>query len=305
MSAAAKAPASIIILGHTGFIGEALHTYLRQNTTGEIYGYSSSSIDLECPDSLSTLDNIIGEQTTLILAAAITRDREDTLDSFYTNITMTTNVARFLLTHRINRCIYLSSVAVYGEVNSDLRINENTPIKPASFYAIAKYTGELILRNVANSAGFPLLVLRLCQVYGPGDTHLTYGPSGFTRSIVQNRTLRLYGNGEELRDHLYIDDLVRLVHHFICGNFSGIYNLATGRSYSFQEIVECLQKVAPYGFSVSHAPRTQPFAHQRFDITKLSQAMPDFRFTELTEGLRETYNSFAVATETAQQEGNH
>lgn len=300
MSAATKVPTRVIILGHTGFIGKALHTYLGKNTTSEIYGYSSSSINLIYRDSLNVLGNIIDEQTALVLTAAITRDRADTLDAFYSNITMVTNVARFLKSHRINKCIYLSSGSVYGNALDDLNINENTPVSPDSFYAIAKYTGERILQNVAGSAGFPLLILRPCQVYGPGDTHTTYGPGDFIHSILQNRTLRLYSNGEELRDHLYIGDLVRLIHHFIFGNFSGIYNLATGQSHSFQELVECLRKVIPYNFSVSHSPRIQPLVNHKFDTTKLSQAMPNFRFTELEKGLRETYNSFAAAIKLTQ-----
>jgi len=294
MSAATKVATKIIILGHTGFIGKALHAYLRQNTTSEIYGYSSSSINLLYPDSLNTLDNIIDEQTTLILTAAITRDRGDTLDNFYTNITMVTNVARFLKSRRIKKCIYLNSVAVYGDAADNLSINENTPINPTCFYGVANYAGECILRHVADSAGFPLLSLRLCQVYGRGNTHLTYGPDDFIHSILQNRTVRLYSNGEELRDHLYIGDLVRLIHHFTFGNFSGIYNLATGQSYSFQEVVEYLRKVVPYDFSISHVPRTRPLVNQRFDITKLLLSLPDFRFTEFEKGLEETYNNYAT-----------
>ncbi len=289
-----KAPNKVIILGHTGFIGKALHTYLHQNTTSEIYGYSSLSINLMHPDSLNTLGNIIDEHTTLILTAAITRDKGDTLDAFHSNITMVTNVARFLQGHQINKCIYFSSVNVYGDVADNLSINENTPINPTSLYGIAKYTGERILQKVANSVGFPLLILRPCRVYGPGDTHLLYGPGDFIHSVLQNKTLRLYGDGKELRDQLYIGDLVRLIHHFTFGNFSGIYNLVTGQSYSYQEIVECLRKVIPYDFSVSHVPRTRPLVNQRFDIIKLSQAVPDFHFTELEQGLRETYNSFAT-----------
>lgn len=300
MSATTKVPTRVIILGHTGFIGKALHTYLRQNTTSEIYGYSSSSINLIYPDSLSTLDNIIDEQTALILTAAITRDRADNLDAFYSNITMVTNAARFLKSRRINKCIYLSSISVYGDVADNLSINENTRINPTSFYGIAKYAGECILQKVANSVGFQLLILRPCRVYGPGDTHLLYGPSEFIHSILQNRTLRLHGDGKELRDQLYIGDLVRLVHHFTFGNFSGTYNLVTGQSYSYYEIAECLRKVIPYDFSVSYVPRTRPLVNQKFDITKLSQAMSDFHFTELEEGLLETYDSSATAIKTAQ-----
>ena len=300
MSADIKVPTRVIILGHTGFIGKALYTYLGKNTTSEIYGFSSSEVDLGRPDSLNPLDSIVDEQTALILMAAITRDRLDTLDAFYTNITMATNVARFLQGRQINKCIYISSVSVYGDIIDNLSISENTPINPTSFYGIAKYAGECILQKVAGSVGFPLVILRLCRVYGPGDTHLLYGPGDFIHSILQNRTLHLYGDGKELRDQLYIRDLVRLIHHFIFGNFSGIYNLATGQSYSFREIVECLRKVVPYDFSVSHLPRTRPLVNQRFDTTKLSQSKSVFHFTEFEEGLRETYNSSAEAIKPAQ-----
>ena len=77
-----KTPNKVVILSNTGFIGKVIYTYLRQNAASEIYGYSSSSINLMYPDSLNALDDIVDEETALILTAAITRDREDTLDSF-------------------------------------------------------------------------------------------------------------------------------------------------------------------------------------------------------------------------------
>jgi len=290
-------PTKVVILSNTGFIGKALYTYLQQNTTSEICGYSSSSINLLSPDSLKALDDVVDENTALILMAAITRDREDTLNSFYANVAMLTNIARFLENHRINKCVYISTVSVYGDAVNQLPVTEATPVAPASYYGVAKYAGEVVLQNVANSAGVPLVILRLPGVYGPGDTHLDwYGPGGFIRSILEKKSLQLYGEGKELRDRMYIGDLVRLIHHLTYGDAYGIYNLATGQSHSYIEIADCLREIIPYDFDVIHIPRTRPTVDWKFDIAKLSRAVPDFCFTELKQGLQETYEALAVKT---------
>ena len=290
-----KTPNKVVILSNTGFIGKAIYTYLHRNATSEIHGYSSSSINLMYPDSLNALDDIVDEETALILTAAITRDREDTLDSFNTNVTMLTNVAHFLENHRVSKCVYISTVSVYGDAINRLPITEEMPVNPTSFYALAKYAGEVILQNVANSAGFPLLILRLPGVYGPGDTHLDwYGPGGFIRSIAEEKSIRLYGDGKELRDRLYINDLVCIVHHLTCSDAAGVYNVATGQSHSFIEIVGYLREIVPHDFDVINIPRTKPLVDWKFDIAKLSRAVPDFCFTELKQGLQETYEALAV-----------
>ncbi len=290
-------PAKVVILSNTGFIGKAVYEYMRDNTTAEIHGYSSSSLNLLYPDSLNALDDIVNENTALILAAAITRDRVETLDSFYDNVTMYTNVARFLEHHRVYKCVYLSTSSVYEDPVNQTPINEATPPTNTSYYAIAKYAGEAILQNVADEAEFPCLILRLPGVYGPGDTHLDwYGPGGFIRSILKNKSLRLYGDGRELRDRLYIDDLVRIVYYLTCSNAAGIYNLATGQSHSYMEIIDCLREIVPHDFDVINIPRTKPLVDWKFDITKLSRALPDFRFTELKQGLQETYEALVVKT---------
>jgi len=290
-----KMPASMVILSNTGFIGKALYIYLQHNTASEIQGYPSSSINLLSPDSLKALDDVLDKKAALILTATITRDREDTLDSFCANITMFTNVARFLENHQVNKCIYISTVSVYGDVVNQLPVTEATPVTPTSYYGIAKYAGEVILQNVANSAGFPLLILRLPGVYGPGDTHLGwYGPGSFIRSILQDKSLSLYGDGEELRDRLYIDDLVRLICSLAYSDESGIYNLATGQSHSYIEIADLLREIIPCDFDVFHIPRTKPIVDWKFDVTKLSRAVPGFYFTELRQGLQETYEAIAA-----------
>ena len=284
----------VVILGHTGFIGGALLRYFQQKGAHEVYGFSASSGDVRIPESLGTLEKIVDRKTALIVTSAVTRERGDTFEVFNTNVSMIANVVQVLESHPAGCCVYYSSIAVYGDPETNLAMNEETPAKPDSYYALAKYAGEFILEEAAKRNGFPLLVLRASRVYGPGDTHATYGPMKFIRNLLEEGKVYLFGEGEELRDHLYIDDLVQLTDRLIHGNFTGRFNLVTGKSRNFREIVEIFRKLSPQPFETVHVERKKPLIHQEFDIRKLSRAVPGFVFTDIQKGLQETFHAFAV-----------
>lgn len=280
----------IVLLGHTGFIGRALHAHLAAAGV-EVHGFASSALDLRRAESFSALADLRGEETTLIFASALAPDRGGSLDTLSDNLAMAINVGRHLETHPVRKCVYLSSDAVYAMGTS--LVTERTPIEPEGFYALAKYTGERVLQGVAEEKGIPLLVLRPTSVYGPGDTHNSYGPNRFVRTIVRERTVRLFGDGEELRDHLYVDDLVRVAAWLSLSEASGVFNLASGMSRSFASIVDDLREVVPHDFSVVSTPRKAEVTHRRFDISGLVEALPELRFTPFEEGLRATFAAAA------------
>lgn len=177
---------------------------------------------------------------------------------------------------------------------------EETPVAPGgTFYAIAKYTAECVLRQSAEAKGIPFLAMRPTGVFGPGDTHNSYGPNAFLRSVVTERAVRLFGQGEERRDHLYIGDLVRLVSRLIDTKAVGTFNLATGVSRSFAEVVEVLRTVAPFEFAVSHLPRRAPVTHRSFDISRLARQVPGFVFTGLEDALLETFAQLSASAGSA------
>jgi UDP-glucose 4-epimerase len=284
----------IVILGHTGFIGNALLAHFCTNGDIPIRGFDSSSLDLTQPAALAALAAILDSQTILVFAAAHTLDRAaDSLDIFDANMAMVLNVARVLTMQPVRKCVYFSTMSVYGDRTSNLALREDTPVAPTTYYAAAKYAGECILQQVAHAADLPLLVLRPCRVEGPGVCYANYGPVYFLRSILSDGTVWLYGDGRERRDHLYIHDLVRIVAHLVCGDYTGVYNLASGQSYSYLEILAYLQGVVPQEFTVHYRPRTRPLIHQQCDISKLLRAMPHCQFTSLTERIQATYDYYA------------
>ena len=284
--------ARVIILGAGGYIGRALRARLEGERGADVVGHSSKTLDLTRPEALNVLDAAVGPEATLVLASAITPDRGQSIATVMSNLTMVANVACYLEAHQTGRCVYVSSDAVYGfDVNP---VTETTPVTPGSYYALAKYTGEKLMEFAAAAAHVPLLSLRVTGVYGPGDPHGAYGPNAFARSLARDRTIRLFGDGEEERDHMYIDDVARLIVALMGSGATGVFNLATGESRSFRDVVETIRQLVPYEIRVEPVARKGAVTHRRFDTSRLRRAAPDVRFTPFDEGLRATLRAFGA-----------
>lgn len=283
----------VIILGHTGTLGRPLYEHFEREEGIEAFGFSSQTMDLCHPESLAPLEKLVDEATILFMASALTPEKGQTVETFLANVSMVANVGRFLETHPVGKVVYVSSDAVYGFDHNP--VTEDTPVSLESYYAVAKYTGERILRCVAESRGFPLLIPRLPGIIGPGDRHSAYGPNRFARTLASEKSIRLFGDGEERRDHLYVDDAVRLIAALASSEATGVVNVASGHSRSFMEVVDAIRRLVPYEFTVVTVPRKGPITHRAYDVTALSRAVPGFRYTPFAEALRQTLVAFGAA----------
>jgi UDP-glucose 4-epimerase len=275
----------VTVLGHTGFIGR----YLMSRYAGlgaDVSGFSSATLDLRDADAFGALDAATGPRTTLFVASTITPDRGTTRDALASNFAMMLNLARYLEGHPVHKCVYLSSDAVYPMTAEP--VTESSAVEPANFYALAKYAGERVLQSVADSCGFPLLIVRPTGIYGPGDTHNSYGPNRFIRGVVGDGSVRLFGAGEETRDHLYIDDLIEILVALAASDLAGVFNAATGHSRTFASIVESLRKMAGRPIEQVNLPRQGAITHRQFNISRLADALPGLAFTPFEEGLRKS-----------------
>jgi len=155
-----------------------------------------------------------------------------------------------------------------------------------------------VMECAARASSVPLLVLRVTGVYGPGDPHASYGPNTFARSLARERSVRIFGAGEEERDHVYVDDVAAIVVGLLRSGTAGVFNVATGQSRSFADVVKAMRDLVPYDVEVTSLPRKSAITHRRFDNARLNRALPDLRFTTMREGLRATLRAFgAIADE--------
>jgi nucleoside-diphosphate-sugar epimerase len=284
-------PERVVILGASGFLGPALHARLERDGV-PVVAHSSRTLDLTRADALATLDGVLGPETALVFACALTPDRGQTPATLLANIAMAVNLATYLEGRPVGRLVYMGSDAAYGF--GEPPVTEETPVSPAGYYAIGKYAGERVMESAARAGGTPLLTLRVTGVYGPGDPHASYGPNAFARSLARDRSVRIFGAGEEERDHLYVEDAARAIACLLRSGADGVYNLATGQSQAFAEVVKTIRDLVPYEITVTSAARKGPITHRRFDTGRLTRALPDLRFTPIREGLRATLASFGA-----------
>lgn len=280
-----------VILGASGFLGRALHTALSRDGV-EVVAHSSRSLDLARLEAFGVLDGVLGPGTAIVFASALTPDRGQTPATFLANATMAANLAAYLEGRRLGQLVYVGSDAVYGFDHDAL--TEETEVAPSGYYALGKYAGERVLECAARAAALPLLALRVTGVYGPGDPHASYGPNAFARSLARDRSVRIFGAGEEERDHIYVDDVARITLGLMHSGTTGVYNVATGKSRSFADVVKTIRDLVPYDVEVTSLPRKTAITHRRFDITRLSQALPAFEFTSIRDGLRATLTAFGA-----------
>ncbi len=276
----------VVLLGHSGFIGTHIEKRLSQNNKLEIVGKSLPDIDLTNEESALQLIDYFDKKTTVILLAAVKRQFGDTLEAFRKNMLIVENVCKLLGQHPIKKIIFLSSAAVYGEETENTRICESSPINPTSYYGIVKYSAERLLKKACADNQFTSLVcLRPPLIYGAGDKGRTYGPAGFTAAACEGSEITLWGDGTELREFVYVDDLCTLIEVLLNNNFNGELNVVSGKRYCFADIIDTLKIRFPE-LVVNSKPRSKDKADNAFVTGKIRTILPtDFKFTDLETGV--------------------
>lgn len=280
----------ILVLGHSGFIGRRVMALLgqetrRHNPSCEVVGLSYPEVDLANAESARKIEPLLDERTALIMLSGIKRQLGDDADIFRRNMDMVLHMTACLERNPAGRVIFISSAAVYGEEVHNLAISERSPVCPQSYYGIAKFAAERVLHAwAASQTGVSLACVRPPLVYGPGDESRSYGPSGFIHAARNGQTITLWGDGSELREFVFVDDLARLLAELVFSGYDGMLNAASGLPASFQAILDCLRVHFP-DMTVQEKPRSKSKVDNGFDATRLRSAFPDFAFTPIEEGL--------------------
>ena len=275
----------VVLLGATGFLGLAIAAQLT-GTGADVHGFSSRTLNLTDRAAFGVLEGLVGPETTLIFASAVTPDKGRTVDALDANLQMAMNVGRYLEGHPFRKVVYVGSDAVYPM--SDSVVTEASPVEPSDFYALAKYAGERVLANVCAAAKIPLVIVRPTGVYGAGDTHNSYGPNRFISQIHNERKVSLFGEGDDIRDHVYVDDVAAAVVGLAASDATGVFNIASGESRAFGSIVEQLRALSPVPFEVVNLPKSGGTSRRDFDVSRLREVLPDWQVTPFEEGLRRT-----------------
>lgn len=278
-------------MGHRGFIGQHLEKCFHIGSPEvEVVGRDLPDVDLTSEDDVKAISEFFELNTAVIMLSAVKRQFGDNLDVFILNLKMTTNLCYLLEKQPVGRFVFFSSSAVYGEDIHNTDITEDTSVHPTSYYGMFKFISERLYRKVLSMhKQSSLLILRPPVIYGPGDEGGTYGPVKFTNAVVKKEELTLWGDGTELREFMFIDDVSDIVHRLTFSSYDGVINLASGTSYSFRDVLNTVESVSGCKLCVNSRPRTKAKVDNSFNNERLLEEIGSYSFTSLAEGTKALY----------------
>ena len=273
----------IVVLGAGGFVAKGL---IRLFEAGgpPCRAVGSREIDLTDPASAGALAGIFKPGDAVVVCSALTPEWGRDRGTFLKNVRMIDHLCGALASTPCAHLLYISSDSVYGSRHDNL--DERSCCETEDLYGLAHIVREKLLLEACGAASVPLAILRPGALYGAGDTHNAYGPNRFVRTAVATRKITLFGNGEEERDHIYIDDFARIVQLCIRHHTTGILNAVNGTSVSFRALAEDVRQVVGTDVAIDTAPRRVPIVHRRFDPVALRAAFPEFHPTAFTDAVR-------------------
>lgn len=228
----------------------------------------------------------------LAAVASVQRSVEDPIGVHRTNMMGTLTLLEAARVAEVERFIYASSAAVYGDV-VELPVAETIPPQPLTPYAIDKLAGEQYLRHYHRQGTVAGTAFRFFNVYGPRqDPSSPYSGvvSVFADRVSAGRPVNIFGDGQQTRDFVFVRDLVRVLAksiHWDREKTLPIINVGQGQELSLLEMLDAIETVAGRKVERRFAdPRDGDIRHSRADISMLRERMgSSLTFTPLEESL--------------------
>jgi UDP-glucose 4-epimerase len=272
-------PVRVVMIGAGGFVGSAITAHLAGNGVS-VLPLTRKELNLLAEDAAAKLKDLLRPRDSVVMVSAIAPAK--TVPVLMQNLKMAEAVCVALSEAEIAHLVYVSSDAVYSDDANP--VTERSYVAPSTIHGMMHAARELMLKSTGRA---PVAMLRPTLIYGAADPHNGYGPNRFRRQAAKGGPILIFGEGEERRDHVFIDDVAQLASLVLFYCSAGALNVATGVSTSFNDIAHMVAKQFP-GTVIKNEPRQGPrphLLHRHFDIAECLKAFPTFHYTQLEKGL--------------------
>ena len=306
-----------VVTGGAGFIGSNLvHALLQAGhrvrvlddlSTGRPVNLDDIAGDIELihgdiRDRDAVARAVTGAQLVFHEAAipSVARSVADPITSNEVNVTGTLNVLVAARDSNVERVVYASSAAVYGNADS-LPLHESMPTRPASPYGASKLAGERYLEAFTRTWGLPTIALRYLNVFGPrqnpGSDYAAAIPR-FISCTLAGEVPTVFGDGEQARDFVFVDDIVRanlLASVAPEAAWGRAFNLGRGERRTVNELLVAIRSLIPgdHPDPIHAPPRPGEIRDSWSDITVAREALRYQPLTGFEDGLRLTIDHLA------------
>jgi UDP-glucose 4-epimerase len=196
----------------------------------------------------------------------------------------------------VKKLIFSSSAAIYGDNPTNPKI-ENMPAEPKSPYATSKYEAERHCQSFRDEGRLPTVSLRYFNVFGPYQnprSEYSAVVPAFVVKATSNEPIMIFGDGQQTRDFIYVDDVVAANAFFALeSQATGIFNVACGRTITVADLALTIRKLTKSSCTIDYgAGRPGDVKHSIAGIDKMHTA--GFRpVCDLAGGLRATIEFFS------------
>lgn len=256
----------VLITGAAGFIGSQLAYFLYKKNVELImidnfsYGTYDNLIFTDCDfsDVIQKIDIRDQESITKIFKnntidfiynfagiAPLPDCQENPQEAFDVNVTGLVNLLEVSRRYGVKKLIQASTNALYENTKNFPTKEDNFPL-PTLIYPTTKYVAERVCQSFTDTYGMNITCLRLANVYGPHIDCLRKHPPfvGYMiRELYYERQPIFHSNGEQRRDYIYIEDVLKMA--IAAQNTIGFdcVNVASGQNYSVKELYEITKKI--------------------------------------------------------------
>jgi UDP-glucose 4-epimerase len=223
------------------------------------------------------------------LAADITNtsDPKKAWSALRSHVNATSNLLRYL--KRPGYICYASSVMVYGKQNK-LPISESASCNPYNYYGIGKLAAEKILGMFCREHKIPLSMLRISSVYGKMDFDLNLSRAipAFISMAKNDRPMSIYGDGSNIRDYVYIDDVIEAFILCLEKKPEGVFNISSGTATSILHLAKYIKEISEKDIPITFIDK--PMEHNAvYDISKAKDILKYEPAVDIKEGLKEVF----------------
>ncbi len=219
----------------------------------------------------------------------------DPITTFNVNILGSLNILENCRKYKVKKIIFASTGgAIYGEANV-IPTPEDYLVNPLSPYGISKLTVENYLNYYYQVFGLSYISLRLANVYGPRQN--SKGEAGviaiFCDKMLSKKQPVINGSGQQTRDFVFVDDVIKANILAMKRNKAGIFNIGTAKEIDINTIFRKLKKLAESKTEKKHG--SEKIGEQRRSCLDYSKAKKELSFEpkySLNKGLEKTLKWF-------------
>ncbi|PUU91273.1 MAG: UDP-glucose 4-epimerase [Halanaerobium sp.] len=283
----------LIEKGHKTIVVDNMSTGKKENLNeeAEFYQLDIRAQELEKVFEENEISHIIHHAAQIDVQHSI----KDPLFDAQNNILGTINVLEIAKNYEVDKIIYASSAAVYGEPDY-LPVDEDHPIKAMSPYGITKYTPEHYIKMYSELYNLKYTIFRYSNVYGPRQDPKGEGGvvSIFVDKMLAEERPVIFGDGQQTRDFIHVYDIVKANLLALDKGDNILINISTESRDSVNDLIDYLNEILPYNLeAINEEARKGDILHSSLANGKAKELLgwtPDY---DLRAGLEQTVEYYS------------